>query len=374
MRHPDVPTRGEVEELVGQTHDPAISIYMPTHRKGGETAQDPIRLKNLLTATRDQLLERGMEKRQVEELLAEATRLRDDKEFWVNQEDGLALFIAPGMTKVYRLPIDAPEMQAVNDRFHILPLLPMLTRNGRFYILTLSEDEVKLYDADRFSMYEVPLQGVPTSMAEALFADDNQKQLQWHTRAGSNPNGAGRAAMFHGTGDQTGMEEHKVNLKRYFDMVDKALHPVFNNVPGPVVLAGVDYLLPIYREANQSAELVEAEIHGNQEHRPLEELHKEAWEKIAPRFDQREQETMDRFKELNAKGGASSIISEINEAAESGRVDTLLVSMAGAAPTSQSLEKVNEAAIATLLKSGEVCVLEPEMMLSEAPAAAIFRY
>ena len=180
--------------------------------------------------------------------------------------------------------------------------------------------------------------------------------------------------MFHGTGDKTGMEEHKVNLKRYFDMVDKGLHPVFNNVPGPVVLAGVDYLLPIYREANQSAELIEAEIHGNQEHRPIEELHREAWEKIAPKFDKREKETLERFRELNAKGVASSIISEINDAAEAGRVETLLISMDGTPPTGKDGEKVNEAAIATLLKSGEVCTLDPEMMLSEAPAAAIFRY
>jgi hypothetical protein len=39
----------------------------------------------------------------------------------------------------------------VSDRFHLKPLLPLLTGDGKFYLLTLSqEDEVKFFEGSRF--------------------------------------------------------------------------------------------------------------------------------------------------------------------------------------------------------------------------------
>jgi hypothetical protein len=42
--------RKELKGLVENPKGPCVSIFMPTHFKGPETQQDPIRLKNLLRA------------------------------------------------------------------------------------------------------------------------------------------------------------------------------------------------------------------------------------------------------------------------------------------------------------------------------------
>ena len=39
-------SREELNGLVTPQEGPCVSIFMPTHRAGGETQQDPIRLKN----------------------------------------------------------------------------------------------------------------------------------------------------------------------------------------------------------------------------------------------------------------------------------------------------------------------------------------
>lgn len=38
----------ELKSVIAETHEPALSIFLPTHRAGREIQQDPIRLKNLL--------------------------------------------------------------------------------------------------------------------------------------------------------------------------------------------------------------------------------------------------------------------------------------------------------------------------------------
>ena len=45
----------ELEELVTMEVQPAISIYLPTHVAGREGRQDPIRLKNLISAAAERL-------------------------------------------------------------------------------------------------------------------------------------------------------------------------------------------------------------------------------------------------------------------------------------------------------------------------------
>ena len=48
-------SRTELEELVTMEVQPAISIYLPTHVADREGRQDPIRLKNLLSAAAERL-------------------------------------------------------------------------------------------------------------------------------------------------------------------------------------------------------------------------------------------------------------------------------------------------------------------------------
>ena len=100
----------------------------------------------------------------------------------------------------YRLPLEFEELLVIADRYHLKPLIPLLSKNGHFYVLALSQKQVRLMEGSLLSIDEIDLEDVPTSMREALWFEDPERQLQFHTgsitpsHAGANP------AAYHGQG------------------------------------------------------------------------------------------------------------------------------------------------------------------------------
>jgi hypothetical protein len=94
--------------------------------------------------------------------------------------DGLALFLAPHLSRSYRLPLAFEELAVVAGRFHVKPLLPLFTDDGRFDVLALSQNAVRMLECTRHSARQLELEGVPPNLAEALKYDDPEKQLQYH--------------------------------------------------------------------------------------------------------------------------------------------------------------------------------------------------
>jgi Bacterial archaeo-eukaryotic release factor family 3 len=99
-----------------------------------------------------------------------------DHAFWQRQNQGLALFLAPQTFGEYRLPSSLDELGVVAHRFHIKPLLPLLSGNGHFFVLALSQKEVRLLQGTGYSVSEVELHGVPQGIAEALPYEDVEKK------------------------------------------------------------------------------------------------------------------------------------------------------------------------------------------------------
>ena len=62
----------------------------------------------------------------------------------------------------------------VTDNFHIKPLLPLFTGDGHFYILALSQNEVRLLSGTRYSVSEVEIGQVGGSLAEAIHLINHQ--------------------------------------------------------------------------------------------------------------------------------------------------------------------------------------------------------
>jgi hypothetical protein len=174
--------------------------------------------------------------------------------------------------------------------------------------------------------------------------------------------------------------------------IDGALYEKLKNQKAPLVVAGVEYLHPIYQEGNTYPHLVEQGITGNPEILKPEELHDEAWQIVEPLFHKKEQEAMERYQELAGAdtGKASNDIKEIIPAAYFQRIDSLFVPVGRQMwgdfdpdtmsvdlhpePEPDDEDMLDFAAIHTLLNGGTVYAVEPEQVPEQAPAAAIFRY
>ena len=379
-----------INDLIRSEGEPCVSIYLPTHRTGREQQQDPIRLKNLLAEARARLEDNGLRKPEIDELLAPAQDLLEDSRFWQHQDIGLAIFISPDLFEAHRLPVTFEARAVVGESFHLKPVLSLLGQQGdHFYILALSQNDIRLLHGDPYGIAEVDLEDVPTSLQEALWYEDPERQLQYHSGSTSPGGQKRRPSIYHGQGVPE--EDDRTELLRYFQQVDRGIADMLQDRQDPLVLAGVDYLIPIYREASDYPHLVDEAITGSPEALADETLHRQAWGLVEPLFSRDLTDALERHAALSGAGDglASSELAEIVPAAHHGRVEILLVvrdvQVWGTYdPDTATIDRHHEfqpgdrdlldmAAVQTILNGGQVYVLEPSQM-SEEEIAAVFRY
>jgi len=278
------------DEVAAARGDFLVSVYMPTHRAGQEIRQDPIRLKNLLSETRERARERGVDPGRIDEALARPERLVDETVFWRNQGDGLGLLIDGEEMRTLRLPSSVEEFAEVGGRFNVRPLLPAVTTGERFHLLVLALNIVRLYDCSRSGYREVDLEDIPESLSETIGWDVEQKSLQFHT--GAAPRGAEtRAAVFHGQGSG-GEEDTREEIKQFLLRVDKGLDGLIGSHDRPMVLAAEQRVGSMYQDVSKHARLSDEVIEGNPEHVSMDDLHERAVEIVTPTLDAERRDAM----------------------------------------------------------------------------------
>ncbi len=366
----DAVTEQDLCELAS-AGEPCVSVFLPTARHGSETLAGPRRLKNLLRGVVPQLDALGMTSEVVDEVLDPLRRLVEDAHFWQHQADGLALFASLGMNRTFRVPLALDESAAVGARFRLVPLWPLVAGDETFIILSLSQNDVRVFEATRQTISEIPPGPVPTSMALALAHEDTERQLQ--------PRSIGAlGTQFHGHGHGAGDEIEKAALERYFRAVDTALVALLGSTRHAVVLACVDYYVPIYRRVTRLANLVDGIVSGNPEHRSPDELLSAANRIMEPVRAAGRATTAERFANLVGTGRTITDGPEIVTAAHEGRVDTLLVRAERPVPDDPPLPTVTDAlidlAVADVLATGGAIDVVEQVLTADTPVAAILRY
>lgn len=375
----------ELKTLMNKQKAPCISMFMPTHRTGAEIQQNQIRLRNLLREAEEKLLDGGLRTAEAKALLEPVSGLLGNVIFWRHQSDGLAVFLSADVFSYYCLPIDFDELIVVADRFHVRPLLPVLGSDGRFYILTLSQNEIRLYESTKQSIREIELETIPKNIADALHYDELEKQVRFHR---GTSRGGERGSMLSGGG--ANLDDMKENILKYFRQINRGLHSLLKDERVPLVLAGVDYLFPIYREANTYPSLIDEGIAGNPKGISTELLHKQALQIIKPYFQKAEDDALAQYRQSSGTGLTSNDIKEIVPAAYHGRVGLLFIST-GQQPWGVFNPESNEvqlhrtmksdseglldfSAIQTFLNGGSVFSIAREKMPDDTSVAAVFRY
>ena len=378
----------ELKTLIAQQGKWCVSVYMPTHRPGQDQQQDHIRLKNLLAEAETKLLANGLRRPEIQKLMNPAQELLWNQDFWRHPGDGLAIFLTNDFHKFYRLPVEFQEQLNIGTGYHFKPLLPCLGKGIKFYVLALSLNDIRLFEGDADTIREIEL-NFPTSMEEALRTDDPQRYLNLHSGSISTGETKGGGGIFHGhhPGD-----EEKRKILRFFQTVNDGLDEVLHEKNLPVVLAGVEYLLPIFREASSHRNLLEDEIEGNPDRENLKELHARAWEIARPLFEEDRKKAHEKFQQLDGQKSdlATSDLVTAVKAAGFGQVETIFVPLGvqkwghydsenlevllKEEPAPEAEDLYDFAATQTLLHSGQVFAVPTEQMPGDGEIAAILRY
>jgi hypothetical protein len=390
----DLFNREELTRLVDLQDGTCISVYMPTHRFRSDWSQNTTRLKNLLRDARNQLRDQEVRETDIDQLLGDARRLLDRPGFWRELSEGLAVFITTEASEFYRLPLSFEEIAIVEDQFHLKPLFPLIAANDRYYLLALSQNDVRLYQGTDQAISEVEAAEIPADIVSAIqrYEEPPEQGVQMHTQGASQNGDADQRHHGHGSSEDQSREP-KDQLKRFFREIDESVSGYIGGEDVPLVLAGVSEYLPLYQGVNSYSNLVEDDIvAGNPEHLDMKELHNEAWDIVESVLQDRQREEMDRFRETYHQNGglASSNFHEILPACAYGRVDTLFVPVGQYRwgrfdPETNTVEVhdsqqpgdgdlLNYAAVSAYMNGARVHALQPANMPGGRSVAATFRY
>ena len=350
-----------------------VSLYMPLHRTGREVRQAPILLKDLRARAADGLEARGCPPDTLAELLSPVNQIHEDTDFSLLQGEGLAVLSSRGHTASFLLPFAPPAMVEIGTRYLIDPLLPMLFEDGRFHLLSLSFKSVRLFQADRLRLREVSLEGIPTNLSQAL-------------KLGEEIDPEGYPA-----GQPSSGKDRKREILEFFRALDRGLRPRLGGGDQPLLLAGMEFLLPLYRGANTHPRLLDQAIPGNAGVTgDAAELHAKAWRAYRETRDEEKENVLRLYRERLASRRALAGLRNVLPAAAQGRISHLLIRKGwrqwgrfgaedqrvtlddGPGDTNEDL--ANLACVHALLGGAKVYSLEPGELPEKAEIAALCRY
>jgi hypothetical protein len=298
-----------------------VSIYLPMHKDGKEQnariAQAT--LKQCLKKVHKDLEHHEMDSQEIKKYLKPIEALLSDIELWRNPSDGLAIFLDKKGLNYYVLPISFEIKTYVSDHFYLMPLLPLYHEDEEYYLLELSQDYVKLYEANKYGYQDIYIEDfAPAQLEEAVGFDFRQNMLQF--RGGQSFQGT---ETYQGKGE--GKDDVKKELFTFFRAIDNGINKIISDKKAPLIIACADPLFGFYKEANTYPTLLENYIAGDSEFKNKTKLHQESWKIVHPYFEKIKETKLLQYKELVHTPKTSYQISEIVPAAMNGKIDTLFV-------------------------------------------------
>lgn len=378
-------TAEDLDRLSSARGTLCVSIYIPTHRAGENVQQDRIRLKNAVSAARQQLVEFGMSGAKADSLLepaADRAALAASDEFWQHQSDGLAILLSDDEVHLFQLYAEISESVSVSDRFFLKPLVRSMNSNEEFHLIACSRNGIRVFRGCRQKLVQEHFEDLPSGVKDVVGDDDqrghNRHSFKIRPRSGS-------SSVPHGHVDS----HEEADLRQYFREIKDVIGDHLRAHDGPVVFAGVKELLPYFKHEFDCCTVLDEPASGNADHLSEADLLKKSWPLVEQWLHEQKTEQLNRFREASGTEHGSTALEEILPAAFSGRVETLFLQpdvrnygtcdengvlhRHGEEASAETSDLHDIAAIRTLRADGRVVFLTPEDGL-ESPIGAIFRY
>jgi hypothetical protein len=188
----------DLQQISEHQGSPCISLYLALTPAGRDSRADEVRLRELADEAEHVLIQRGMRRPDAAELAAPIRQYPSDLQRWQHRGPAMALFAGPNFFRSFHFDGDLEDALFVDDQFHVLPLLPLVSREERFFLLALSTNAVRLLEGNADSLREVSIPELPRSLDAALNIEPTDGGEQ--VRAGQRGNFGKQGAAFQGQG------------------------------------------------------------------------------------------------------------------------------------------------------------------------------
>lgn len=345
---------------------PVISLYLPINSRQRDVREPEARLQTLINEASALLDAQGLDTGERETLLEPIRTMAAELDFATHRGQGVALFAGDRARVAVPLPAELPPMANVGDVPHLKPLLRFMAWNQHFYVLALSAENVRLFRCTAFAIEEVVLNEMP---------EEVQASLDSRAEAGVSIDQDMRI-------EALVQDPHRIAY---------AVRKALGTDPAPVLLAAEPQAGGHFVPAAHLPQLLEDRLVLNPFGFTPAELHGKALAMLQPQMDS---ELTTMLDHANARlGTAESTVAirleEILQAAEEGRVDSVLVAedealwghvVPGATLTARGTRKpgdddlVNLAAVLALRTGGRAFARPRAEIPRQSPAVALLRY
>lgn len=345
------------------------SIYLPGTGEG-DGQKERKRFGELLDEVNGKLTERGSSKEEAGQFLQQGYELLDDSEFWLTLTAGLAVYVSEKGMEHYVLPLEVDPFTYVGHRFYLRPILPILSGEGRFFMLALGSENIRFYEGTEHSLRPIMIENlIPVDFAEAMETAYEKSDVRMYTGEGPTAK-----PIQHTRGEQAPKEIREI--RAYFRQIDEGLMNILEEQRVPLILAAPERLVPIYQELTNYPDTANYFVEGDPEDKSAEYLHQRAWKKLQDEQKTIRQQYKKQFPGLLEEDKASFDEPTILKTAEKGDVAILFLRKKdhewGAFKDGEveihksrrpdSIDLMDAAAVQTYLHGGKVFQLDQEEM------------
>ncbi|MHB9848655.1 baeRF3 domain-containing protein [Streptomyces krungchingensis] len=281
---------------------PAVSVLTPTHRREPDNAQDPVRLRNVMTEAKKQLeADPAVTRERRTDVLQQLDRAVSEVDL-AHAEDGLVIFAAPGEHQVWSLARTVPERVVLSDTFLTRNLVAAQASERPFWVLSVAADRVTLWNGGGGHVVEDHTGGFPLVRGRENFDAERQEQI------GDMP------STFRDEG-----------TRRFLRDADTVVASVLRENPRPLYVTGETAALSLLDELGTVTKDATHIPHGGLAHGSAEAV----WQTIRPLINAEERKgAVEVARELETALGRKEFAAGVDEvwhSATEGRVRLLAV-------------------------------------------------
>jgi len=223
--------KATLKSLRDSNANPAVSIFVKTHREHPANDQDSIALKNQLKIVEERLTNE-YDKRTATTILENIHTKTKELNHNLNL-DTLAIFASIDDVQLIRMPIDTTERVVISHRFATRDLVRDMASAVHYYAVVLTRDGARLIEASN------------DRVVREFHKDDAVQSNMDNIRFPVENNG------LYTTGD-SGSDRSSNNessyLKEFFNQVDKSVQELWGEHKMPIVVVGDAKNIGYYKE------------------------------------------------------------------------------------------------------------------------------
>ncbi len=224
------------------TPGPCLSLYFPLSTAPNQQGLklNHLEWKELIASAKDKAAGQTEKLRALLKSVENIEELTDGAPAWAKS---IAVLRAEDTLRVIYLHEEVQSRAEVGSCFYVRPLLPELTKASVFYVLALSQKNVRLLRCTLDSSEEVPIgASASTSYDEYM---DAAKPDHTSIKRGTSGMASGSSKGVIGT-TNTELERKDEYLKHFFKQIDAGVGETLRGKTDPLVPVGVDYELALY--------------------------------------------------------------------------------------------------------------------------------